>query len=150
MNLSDYYFKQNHKYSCSAQSVAVLYNYLNNTNITDTYLLTKYPRWNYYIHHGGIGIERLSVLVDDIFNTKSEIITNPDPIKLLHNIKNYNVIIYYNKNGKHRKKGHYTPILDYKKSNGSYKIKIGLSGSHNMKWVTIDYILSRLKSYIIF
>ena len=146
MKLSDYYFKQNHKYSCSAQSVAVLYNYLNDTNITDTYLLTKYPRWNYYIHHGGIGIQRLSILIDDIFKTKSEVIQDPDYMEFYEDVRNYNVIIYYNKDSKHRKKGHYTPILDHKEN----KIKIGLSGNHNMKWVTIDYILSRLKGYIIF
>ena len=147
MDLSDLYFRQKEKYGCSAQSVAIFYNYFNpRSNLTDSDLLYQFPKWKYYINNGGIGIKRLSLIIDDLLNVESEVIRNPSYEEFYNDVRDYNILIYYNKKSKYNKKGHYTPVLKFKNN----KIKIGESGSHKMVWVTIDYILPRLKGYIIF
>ena len=44
------------------------------TDYIDIILLEQYPEWFYYINNGGIGLDRLSFIIDNLFTTKSKVI----------------------------------------------------------------------------
>lgn len=137
-DLTRFYFEQNLKKSCSAQSVAVIYNYLNPRDpISDIDLLEYFPRWKQLIRNS-IGIDNLASFVSLLFDT--EVITYHRPLSsriLKKNIQSNFVIIYYNK--------HYSPILKYyPKTN---EVLIGRNRIHdiiriNLKKVPIDSYLT--------
>lgn len=153
MDLSKYYYKQTCPHCCSAQSVSILYNYIyrydNSKRIVlDRDFLRVYPEWLESISNGNIiGLERLSVFVDRVFDTESSVIMNPSLEKFVSDIMSGYVIIYYGASSKYDVKGHYSPILNYNKM----RVKIGLPKykyNNKMSWVSLNSIMPRLKGYI--
>ena len=149
-SLSDYYYKQKYKKSCSAQSVAVLYNFIFEENIDEDYLFKIFPNWR-TLTYKGIGLPKLEHYISKLFKTKPILIFNnseynkySQQFKKEFNkyIKTSYVIIYYGPENK----GHYSPILAYR--NG--KVKIGKSGTHNLIWVKITNLLGKVNGFIAF
>lgn len=129
--LSPLYFKQNCRKCCSAQSVCILYNHLNDEPIVERDLFNVYPEWEEYIREPqGITLERLKIFVDDLFGVNSRIIYNPTPKNILD--ENRLKIIYFDR--------HYSPVLD---TEGKF-VLIGDSGNHDMKWIEVGLLLDRM------
>ncbi len=157
------YFRQKYIRSCSAQSVAVIYNFClknlyNQENfIDDCFLLDTYPEWREKIDYTdpeeiipGIRLAGLQKYVNEIFNVKSTIVYGNDKTqfkkKFIKDLKQFQkgklflIIDFHNKDWGPQV-GHFSPVLDYDPEKG---VRIGESGTHNCVWVTVDDIVQRM------
>lgn len=140
--MEKYYYPQKCSYCCSAQSVAIVYNYLNKTNIDEYDIFNMFPQWEKQIKEP-ITVIRLKEYIDEIFG-KSQLVRGSRG--LWKNILDGKVIILYIDNLRNPKYGHYTPILNY--DIRGY-VLIGESIIHEMVWISIWELLPRVKKYII-
>lgn len=155
------YFKQKYIRSCSAQSVAVIYNFClknryNQENfIDDCFLLYKYPEWREKIDEEegkiipGIRLAGLQKYVNKIFTVNSTIVYGNDPRfkeKFIKDLKQFQkgklflIVDFHNKDWG-PKVGHFSPVLDYDPEEG---VRIGESGTHDCVWVTVNDIVQRM------
>lgn len=156
------YFRQKYIRSCSAQSVAVIYNfclknlYHQENFIDDCFLLYTYPEWRKIIDKEdyrkiipGIRLAGLQKYVNEIFNVKSTIVYGNKPqfkkefIKDLKKFKKGELFLIIDFHNKHSgpQVGHFSPVLDYDSEEG---VRIGESGTHDCVWVTVDDIVNRM------
>lgn len=149
----EYYFKQNYNVSCSAQSVAILYNYLKQRHeINDIDLLCKYPQWRFLIDYTecisgklikpGIRLHRLKMAVDQIFGVNSKIVYRPTREQFVTDLGNLMIVNFCRKKGTKLlpDTGHFSPLIGY---NGT-QVRIGESYTHECKWVDIDNFVERM------
>ena len=141
------HFPQNCSYCCSAQSVAIIYNWENSLygdqSINEYDLFRIFPKWESKLRKP-IGLKGLKKYIDKLFKTRSTVYRGARELE--RNIEKGYYIILYIANLNNPKYGHYTPIMGHKCD----RVLISESVLHEPLWYYLDVLKPRIKGYIKF